>query len=99
MSASVDELTILRHFKVAGHARKAPIIKRVDSYPPPCYWVKCNSDGAARGSPGMAACGGLFRDNSSAVTGFFSVNLGIQTSLYAELFDAFYAMKIAEKRN
>ncbi|MCI81060.1 ribonuclease H protein, partial [Trifolium medium] len=39
-------------------------------------WVKCNTDGAAHGSPGPSACGGLFRNCHGLYLGSFAEFLG-----------------------
>ena len=35
-------------------------------------WVKINTDGAARGCPGLATCGGIFRGSMGEFIGAFS---------------------------
>ncbi|KAG4920424.1 hypothetical protein D0Y65_047527 [Glycine soja] len=72
-------------FKVTFHPPKAPSILQVEWKPPPCNWIKYNTYGAARGYPGSAACGGIFRDRSVATLGCFFVNLGIASAFHAEL--------------
>jgi len=37
-------------------------------------WVKMNSDGVARGYPGLATCGGIFRRSICEFIGGFSVS-------------------------
>lgn len=86
MSSSIDEFSILKFFSVYGHVNCAPAIKEVIWSPPPCHWVKCNTDGAARGALGWSACGGIFRDYRGSVLGCFAANLGVSCSLQAELF-------------
>lgn len=54
-------------------------------YPPSCNWVKCNSDGAALGSPGTAACGGIFGDFRATSVGCFAANVGSSYAYHAEL--------------
>ena len=41
---------------------KAAKIKEIIWHPPLIFWTKCNSDGAAHGSPDNAVCGGAFKD-------------------------------------
>lgn len=57
---------------INGHPSNCPSIIQVVWNPPLCGWVKCNSDGAALGCPGVAACGGIFRDSRAAALGSFS---------------------------
>lgn len=59
MSSSVQELLILKKFTVSGHLCKAPIIREVHWHSPLSGWIKCNTDGAAHGSPGLSAGGGI----------------------------------------
>lgn len=51
----------------------------------PPSWIKLNSDGLAKGSPGPAAIGGLFRNSNGHVIGAFYKSIGIQTAFFAEL--------------
>lgn len=95
MSSLVSKLVIMRSLGIQGHPPKASIIKQVIWYPPICYFIKCNTDGAAKGCPGPAACGGIFRDSSAAVIGCFSTNLGIANAFYAELMGAMLAIEFA----
>lgn len=64
----------------------------------PVIGSKSNTDGAAKGSPGPASCGGIFRDRSGATLGCFAVNLGNNHSPHAEILGAIYAIEIAYKR-
>lgn len=57
--------------------------------------VKCNTDGAARGCPGRSTCGGIFRDSRGSFMGCFSVNIGINKALQAELLGAMWSIEIA----
>lgn len=77
MSAFVSVFSILRSFGVKGNPKRGPCIIQVDWTPPSCGWIKENTDNVARGSPGHAAAGGIFRDRSGSVVGCFSQYLGI----------------------
>lgn len=66
-SPSVDEFLILKHFSIEVHPPKAPSIIQVNNHKRLCGWIKVKSDGASRGNPGIAACGGIFRDSSGAI--------------------------------
>ncbi|CAJ2641811.1 unnamed protein product [Trifolium pratense] len=61
--------------------------------------IKANTDGAARGSPGYASAGGIFRDSSGGIKGCFSLYLGIQSSLFAEAIAAMHAIEIAHQNH
>lgn len=80
MSSSIEEFSILKFLVVKCNPRKAPLIIQVNWISLPCGWIKVNTDGAVRGSPGHAAYGGLFRDKSGAVFGcfaFYNVSLSL----------------------
>ncbi|XP_019455084.1 PREDICTED: uncharacterized protein LOC109356206 [Lupinus angustifolius] len=51
---SLLEFSILRAFQVNGKYSKAPAISEVNWAMPLMGWVKINTDGAAKGSPGHA---------------------------------------------
>ncbi|GAU50263.1 hypothetical protein TSUD_409090 [Trifolium subterraneum] len=72
---------------------------KVNWIPPPNLWIKCNSDGASKGCPGLSACGGIFRDCRGTFVGGFSCNLGISNSLFAELTAAIMTIEIAHDRD
>lgn len=57
--------------------------------------TKCNTDGAAHGSPGIAACGEDFRDSNAMFKGCFTYNIGITYALHAELIVVMYDIEIA----
>lgn len=97
MSNSIDEFVILKQFNIDHHSR-APKIKEVVWLSPPCNWTKCNIDGAAQGSPGSSAYGGIFRGHNAAALGCFSCNLDCSTSLVAELSATMNAIEIANNR-
>jgi hypothetical protein len=55
------------------------------------FWIKCNIDGAALGSPGLAAYDGLFRDFNGDCFGYFAEGLGgLGTSSALSWFNASY---------
>jgi ribonuclease HI len=95
--SSVSEFMILRSLHVPLKFSNAPIIKEVLWQPPILNWIKCNSDGASAGNPGNSACGGVFRNSQAIFCGAFAVNLGIQSSLFAELLGAMLAIEIAHQ--
>ncbi|XP_019425135.1 PREDICTED: uncharacterized protein LOC109334017 [Lupinus angustifolius] len=61
---SLIDLCILKDFKVAINYPKAPSILEVIWQPPTRNTIKVNTDGAARGYPGHAGGGAIFRDHS-----------------------------------
>jgi ribonuclease HI len=94
-SNSMSDFLILKAFNVCTHPSKAPVIREVLWQPPLLDWIKCNTDGAAHGSPGLSACGGIFRNSSSMCVGWFAENLGIHNAFYAELVGAMKAIELA----
>jgi len=45
------------------------VIWQVNWYPPLQGWVKCNIDESAKGCPGRAGCGGIFRSHEANFVG------------------------------
>lgn len=52
MTNSMQEFVILKAFYVACKPYPTLSMKEVIWISPPCYWVKFNTDGAAKGAPG-----------------------------------------------
>lgn len=98
MSSSLSEVSILNYFSVKGKVDKAPKITEVNWHPPSHGCYKCNTDGSVRGSPGITACGGIFRDGLGSVLGCFSYNIGISQPLYAEITSMMIAFEMAYKK-
>jgi ribonuclease HI len=48
--------------------------------------------------PRVSSCGGIFRDHMGTFLGAFSANIGVATSLYAEICAAIYAIEFASGR-
>ena len=65
---------------------------------PPYVWVKLNLDDASHGNPGSAGCGGMFRDPLGKWLVGFSVNLGVCTSVKAEMMALWHGLKIARDK-
>jgi hypothetical protein len=97
-TSSMTDFRILKAFNVNLHPPKAPVIKEVVWMPPNVSWIKCNIDGAALGSPGHAACAGVFRGHEAQYLGGFSVNLGISFAFHAELLGVMNAIEIAHEK-
>lgn len=85
ISNSIDDFRILKLFAVKVHVSKSPKIIEVCRHPPLREWTKCNSDGASRGNPGHAFCGGIFRASGGEILGCFFNYIGISTSLHPEI--------------
>ena len=63
---------------------------------PSSGWVKINTDGAARGYPGLAACGSIFRGSMGEFIGAFSA-FDVQTALVAEFYGVIYVLEEVQK--
>ena len=61
------------------------IIKRVRWEKPQAGWKKLNTDGASKGNPGLAGCGGVIRDENGRWIAGFSRRIGVTTSFEAEV--------------
>ena len=61
------------------------IIKRVRWEKPQVGWRKLNTDGASKGNPGLAGCGGVVRDENGRWIAGFSRRIGVTSSFEAEL--------------
>ncbi|XP_061347266.1 uncharacterized protein LOC133292825 [Gastrolobium bilobum] len=57
--------------------------------------VIINIDGAVRGNPGLAACGGLIRNSQGRWLGGFAYKLGICSSFKAELWGVLRGLELA----
>ncbi|XP_061355349.1 uncharacterized protein LOC133299869 [Gastrolobium bilobum] len=80
-------LDIKQAFGDKGNKKKAGILSKIHiAWQPPDYrWIKLNTDGAAKGSPGVAACGGLCRGSDGQWLGGFAYHVGIVSAFTAEL--------------
>ncbi|CAJ2628350.1 unnamed protein product [Trifolium pratense] len=96
-SCSIRDFIILKHFNVNIHHPKTPVIKEIIWQPPLFNWVKCNIDGASKGNPGLAGCGGIFRNQNADLLYCFAEPLGIASSYQAELCAAMSAIEVAHR--
>ncbi|KAK2381212.1 hypothetical protein QL285_068838 [Trifolium repens] len=94
-SSSIRDFILLKNFNVCIHALAVPILKEVLWIPPLNHWLKCNVDGAAKGNPGLAGCGGVFRDHRAEFVYGFAEPLGNSSSIQAELFAVIFAIDVA----
>ncbi|XP_062024349.1 uncharacterized protein LOC133740388 [Rosa rugosa] len=95
MRNSVDELCIFSALRISGRASRSHQIREVNWHAPCAFQLKVNTDGAARGTPGLAGYGGIFRDHLGNCMGCFAGSLGIATALEAELQAIIHAVSIA----
>ena len=69
-------MLILRRLNIVGISRHLLISWAIGWIPPLQGWYKVNTDGAAKGCPGIAGAGGIFRLFSGVSVGSFDVPLG-----------------------
>jgi len=62
---------------------------------PPIDWVKVNVDGCSKGNPGVAGAGGVIRDAMGKWIVGFAINIGICTSVGAELWAIANGLQLA----
>ncbi|GAU50508.1 hypothetical protein TSUD_234280 [Trifolium subterraneum] len=98
-SNSIRDFIVLKKFNVIIHHPKAPVLKEILWQPPLFCWTKCNIDGASKGNPGLAGCGGIFRNHVADMLYCFAEPLGIVSSYHAELCATMTAIEIAYKMN
>jgi ribonuclease HI len=94
-SNSIRDFSFLKFFNITIHNPKVPCLKEVIWIPPSLNWIKCNTDGASCGNPGLASCGGVFRDHNAEFLLAFAEPLGIASSYIAELNGAIKVIEIA----
>ncbi|KAL4393368.1 hypothetical protein AHAS_Ahas02G0045000 [Arachis hypogaea] len=75
------------------HERRTEIY--VSWKPPPEGWVALNTDGAAKGNPGLASCGGAIRDHRGRWLGGFSRSIGLCSAFNAELWGIHDGLNLA----
>ncbi|XP_062021345.1 uncharacterized protein LOC133737886 [Rosa rugosa] len=95
MRNSVDELCICSALGISSRASRTHQIREVNWHAPCVFQLKVNTDGAARGTPGLAGFGGIFRDHLGNCMGCFAGSMGIATALEAELQAIIHAVLIA----
>lgn len=59
----IEDFVILKNFSTIMHPFKVILCKEVICCPPSYSWVKVNTNDASCGTPILAACEGIFRDN------------------------------------
>ena len=92
-----EDLIILHNLRIKGRPPDGPSIIPVKWNLPPSGWIKVNIDGAARGSPGKAGCGGIFRTCRGFIKGCFSLFLGTRLAFEAEIMGFILAIEFAYK--
>ncbi|XP_019432708.1 PREDICTED: uncharacterized protein LOC109339679 [Lupinus angustifolius] len=95
---SITDFALLRHLHVQINYSKAPKIIEVIWLPPDQATVKINTDGAARGSPGYSAGGGIFRNHEGQTIACFACFNGCNDALFVELTAAILAIIFAHQK-
>ena len=96
MCNDIFDFNVLKFFDI--HTRSGKVLRPFPvrwEFLLPC-WVKINSDGVARGSPGLATRGGIFRGSMRKFIGGFSAFLDVQTALVAEFYGVIHAIEEAQ---
>ena len=93
MKNDMLDFNVIKFFGIKTRSGKVLLPLPVRWEFPSPGWVKINTDGAARGYPGLATCGGIFRGSMCAFSGF----LEVQTALVAEFYGVIHAMEEAQK--
>lgn len=91
-------MELFRAFGITMNVKHGIQVKEVRWVPPPIGWHKANFDGAARGSPGISTCGGIFRNHRGFVRGCFAIPLGVQSALFAEMCAFMTVVEIAAQK-
>ncbi|KAF9620424.1 hypothetical protein IFM89_012601 [Coptis chinensis] len=84
MDNTVTDLNTLKNLGLNTKARMAPKMLECYWYLPPRGIMKMNTDGAARGNPGIAGWGVVFRDHDGTVKGTYIGGIGVATNYVAE---------------
>ena len=95
----MEDFIILHKIGVFDNHPAGPNIAQVSWNLPPNSWIKVNIDGSARGTPGHAGCGGIFRTCRGFIKGSFSYYLGINFAFESELMGFILAIEIAYNWN
>lgn len=82
---SIIDFTLLKNLKATINNPKSPSILEVVYHPPMQSWIKCNTDGASNGNPGMSSCGGIFRNHEATCIFYFAEALRNSTSYLTKL--------------
>jgi len=61
-------------------------------------WNTLNTDGASKGNPGLAGCGGVLRDDRGEWQWGFAMNMGFCSSIKAELMAVLKGLQVAKDR-
>jgi len=88
----LDKEADLTHTKHTGSTTQV-----VKWEPPPRGWRMLNTDGAARGTLGLAGAGGVLRDEAGTWIIGFSEHLGRCSAITAELWAALRGLKLAKE--
>ncbi|XP_004296004.1 PREDICTED: putative ribonuclease H protein At1g65750-like [Fragaria vesca subsp. vesca] len=64
-------------------------------HPPLIPWLKLNTNGFSKGNPGLAGCGGVFRDSFGRLIGGYCQGLGTQTTFFVELMTVILGVEFA----
>jgi len=83
MKSSITEFSILKAFDTFIKPSLTSSIILVFLLCPPCFWMKCSSDGNIHESPSPATCGGLFQYRVVVLS---MLVVSLTTLVYKQLF-------------
>ncbi|XP_058776250.1 uncharacterized protein LOC131650562 [Vicia villosa] len=94
---SLSFFSLLKGFGINIHLRKQIFMVEVLWCPPARGWIKCNIHGVPVGSPLLATCGGLNRDEHANHLLSFCVFLEAGTPVFVEFMAAIIAIEKAKR--
>lgn len=80
-----DTQQIIRGLGIIKFPTSPPVVKNSMWFPPDIGLLKVNVDGASKGNPRQNGIGGIIRNSSSKVLGFFALNIGFGWDYEAEV--------------
>ena len=81
----VQEVLKANERAASTHSLVVRVERMIRWVEPSMSWFKLNTDGASRGNPGLAAAGGVLRDDTGRWCRGFALNIGRCTAPLAEL--------------
>ncbi|KAL6206588.1 hypothetical protein ACLB2K_023836 [Fragaria x ananassa] len=93
--SGILDAQLLVKMGVTPTSRAQKRIRLVLWHPPLSPWIKLNTDGLAKGNPGLAACGGVFRDYQGHFIGGFTTPIGHHNAFFSELLAVIIGIELA----
>ncbi|KAL6210110.1 hypothetical protein ACLB2K_021048 [Fragaria x ananassa] len=93
--SGIVDAQLLVKMGVTPTSRAQKRIQLVLWHPPLSPWIKLNTDGLAKGNPGLAACGGVFQDYQGHFIGGFTTLIGHHNAFFSELLAVIIGIELA----